>query len=480
MTPAASVEPQTSLSPHKLVEDVIILILGFCDVSSVLAFGQSSKYFHQLASSKNVWLSLTTDLVCQRFIDIRPGEILSDLSTEELVDRIRRTTLGPQTWALDYRSAPVVSRKIILPFPSPNTAWGAAILLPGGKYVFFLHATLDCWSVAEERVIWTLRSRVQSAPSAFLRRFTVQTTDVPDQVVILSCYRVGVAADSRKNFVEVTTLDLNSRTSHSLLVMRVPDTSDDTPYAQPTICGDVAAVTVRTEVILINWRTGSCVMIQIHGKKYMGFNQFCRLALAPRYAVLVLPLPPGPSEEHEERAVVISLSELPWAPVDAAHTPSRGIIDALELSPVSDERIPFDGQIWTYNLQLAVHESPVQRGLFRVWIHLAGNGGVSLFSFTLDLRGETPDWRHRATMLARDPQVRVAYWGVPFSGHTVEWTETSGQLLAVVPPVSVVDDDEVHKPVELDGQNHGNGHVSAYTGALTYSTRNSLFVLYYD
>ncbi|KAJ7506841.1 hypothetical protein B0H11DRAFT_2219520 [Mycena galericulata] len=51
-----------------LPEDVLQYILQFCDVSSVLRFGQTTKYFHRLTSTPAVWISLVKDL---RRIDSR-------------------------------------------------------------------------------------------------------------------------------------------------------------------------------------------------------------------------------------------------------------------------------------------------------------------------------------------------------------------------------------------------------------------------
>ncbi|KAJ7462026.1 hypothetical protein FB451DRAFT_1562609 [Mycena latifolia] len=459
--PGLDAQAPTGLSSSELFEDVILLILEFCDISTVLRLGQTSRYFHQLASSKSVWLSLTTDLVRRGFIDRRPGELFSEFSTEELVRRVKHVTLGPRTWAHDYPYAPVVTRKITLSLPTANDSWNdnEAKLLPGGEYVFLEHGVLDCWSVAEERVVWTHRCSVQEASVV---TFAAQLTDRANEAVIMTCHRTGGAYSCRKNFVEVTTLDLISRTSRSVHVVRVPDTIYDGPYAQPSIYGDIAVVAVSTEVILINWRTGCCVTVQIDGECH-NVRALFRLTVAPQYAILVLPGPLG-----EERVVVSPLAALPWAPINASNTPAS-LIKASDLLTVHDERISFDGHTSTVSIQSSVLESPVQRDLFRVWIHLVGDGGVALLSYNFRLQGGVTDWRHRATMSARE----VLYWGIPFSGHTFEWTRGSRDFVVLNPH-------DIDRRLQLIGWTHGPGHISAYTGALTYSTLNSLVVLYFE
>ncbi|KAJ7696100.1 hypothetical protein B0H17DRAFT_1198406 [Mycena rosella] len=345
---------------QNLVEDVLILILTHCDILSVVAIGATSKYFHHLAFTRNVWLALVKTLVQRRFIDRRPDdENLRDLSTEQLVDKVKRILRGPTTWspttyprppsrgfrpvlprplrkgvewakrllrkssALEPTSnpppAPVESRRIIL---HPDIAIGPGILtwenepklLPGGKYVLFQNwGTLECWNVFEDKLVW---KHACSMDHATVLVFAGELTD-DDQLVILTCQRTW--EDPRKNFIEFTSLDLQTGFSSLILISRFPNSQHDNPYNGCAVCGDIAAVEIGGQVTLINWRTSSYVVILTRSSRHIS-----QIALATNCLVLTLIGPrgelqlaavPSPRPRHGLQSTVCS--SLPTASLSA-------------------------------------------------------------------------------------------------------------------------------------------------------------------
>ncbi|KAJ7368906.1 hypothetical protein DFH08DRAFT_35660 [Mycena albidolilacea] len=218
---------------HDLVEDVLFVILIECDVAGVLALSETSRFFHHLAFTNTVWHSLVTELVQRGFIDHRSDdEDLKDLSTEQLISIVKRILHGPKAWADKPSNAysealrrslnlfrklvqkPAVeaaaplgeAKRIVLhpeiaqgPAMSPFAdKWNMSKLLPGGKYVLFLNsARLECWSVFEDRLVWTHRP---SMDLAWVHDFEVEMIEC-DLAVILTCQRI----DPGKLFVEIST-----------------------------------------------------------------------------------------------------------------------------------------------------------------------------------------------------------------------------------------------------------------------------------
>lgn len=197
---------------HGLVDDVIILILSFCDIAGILAMSevrlgtikfrsgtqlsaQSSKNFYRLASSKSLWVVAVTDLGHRGFIDRTPGKDLIDLSKEELANKVKRAVCGPNTWGSKHSTLAVVSRMIVLPTDAGAREGDSAKLLRGGEYLFHqIHEVLHCWSVAERRIVWTHKctGRLEGASVV---AFDVERTEVRNQAVVMTCHNFDLIGE---------------------------------------------------------------------------------------------------------------------------------------------------------------------------------------------------------------------------------------------------------------------------------------------
>ncbi|KAJ7696097.1 hypothetical protein B0H17DRAFT_1198403 [Mycena rosella] len=452
---------------QNLVEDVLILILTHCDVLSVVAIGATSKYFHHLALTRNVWLAFVTQLVQRRFIDRRPDdENLRDLSTEQLVDKVKIIFRGPKTWSPETHPHPIESRRIVLhpDIPPGISFWkNEPKLLPGGKYVLFQNqGTLECWNVFEDELIW---QHACSMNHATVLSFAAELTE-DDQLIILTCQHTWNYP--RKNFFEFTTLDLRTVFPSLILVGRFADSPlNDAPYTCCALCGDIAAVELNGQVTLVNWRTSSCVVILTRSPRYHS-----HIALATNCLVLTLL---GPHGEPQ-----LACSPLPspasWAPIDSVREPSSSI--PVEALPITfGDTISVNGRTFTHRVSrsfLSVHESPINPGRFRVWLHIANHEMGALCSYEFVFRESEVSWRRRSSVLV-NPKIRFFNpAGVAFSGHVL------GSPTVVFPPVPLLD--ELTAPrVSLTLENRGDfTHLSPYSGAVTYATNKSLAVVYYN
>ncbi|KAJ7166762.1 hypothetical protein C8R46DRAFT_1351042 [Mycena filopes] len=471
-----------------LVDDVILLILSFCDIAGILAMSESSRNFYRLASSKSLWLVAVTDLVHRGFIDREPGKDLIDLSKEELVDKVKRAVCGPKTWGSKHSTLAVVSRMIVLPTDAGAHEGDSAKLLQGGEYLFHqMQEVLHCWSVAERRIVWTHKCTGRLQGASVVAFAVERTEEVRNQALVMTCHNFDLIGEDL--FVEITALDLQAGTSTSLLVVAIPDRDGfnshiQTAFAHPQLCGDIAAVTAGTDIFLINWRAQTRVTMQLE-TDIDSFHSESRLALVPGYAVLVLT---DPELEFTKVVVVSRLDELPWTPVDespygravTASTLRGSAHCTAPLPPLNDR-----SDIWLY-----VHESPLQRGLFRVWIHLfeeeEGHDHVVSYELNLDGGGGGDHalglLRHRSASerdaddFYRTPSTFEGH-PIPFSGHTVRCMDTQTWQM---------------RPPGLEGEGHddvargiskrtawGIYDVSAYTGALVTYLKEELRIIYF-
>ncbi|KAJ7718622.1 hypothetical protein B0H16DRAFT_1608815 [Mycena metata] len=425
MNPATSPDNHIAPTwPNLLVDDVVLRILEFCDIAAIIAMGQINKAFNRLVSSKSVWLTAITQLVRRGFVHREEGEILSELSVEQLVEKAKRAVRGPQMWALEHPGPALVSRQISLPIEqdAPRTCLEVK-LLPGGEYLFHNHWHLDCWSVLERKIIWTYKCCVENARVTTL---AAQLTDTPDTAVVMACQRI-VGNDVHETYVEILMLNLKTGTSQSMLVARVPIGRGTSPYDHPQVCGDFAAVALTNDVVLFNWCQGTYVTVHIEDDPEFS-PHFRRLALAPEYAILVLSLSGQEDEgggENIDTLVLSPLTALPWVPVDAVNPP-KNVTRASDLPRVHSYALPrreeptYDGipepHMNGAHIYISVHEHPLQNDLFRVWIHVAHP--ATLLRYDLDLRDGHPTLQlHSTTNGARNWGVHQC--GASFAGHTL-------------------------------------------------------------
>ncbi|KAJ7181634.1 hypothetical protein C8R43DRAFT_274475 [Mycena crocata] len=499
-TELTRVEPLKELGLLDLVEDVLLLILtDFCDIASLVAIGRTNKYLHGLAFTKEIWLSFVTRLVQRGFIDSH--EDFEFLSKEQLISQVKSTLRGPRTWShtpthahpsppknallnavtrfkkLVRRSSASTSlpesRRVVL---HPHIATGPGIpfwenrakLLPGGEYVLFQNSgKLECWSVAEDKLVW---AHVPSMENATVLDFAAELT-TGDQAVILTCQRTWT--DERQNLIEITLLDLECGTSSLVLVGRAPNSSSDSAYNGCAVCGSFIAVDMVNDtrkLMVINWRTSSYVVLQTNAGPLSAFGS--QMALIPDYIVLTLGSKNG---EHLAISPLTALKKF-WAPVDCVDLPSTHVwledlpnilADTLSLGDRTASHFTSSTR-----MSLWVYESPLRRGLFRVWLHVRTDSTAALCGYELLVEGSGASWRLLRSI--RSPGNFPL--GILYSGHIVVaggWTGAK-----IIPPIR--DYDAVIPGVlKLPGSSDFI-HVSPYNGTVTYSTSNRIDIVYCD
>ncbi|KAK7062245.1 hypothetical protein R3P38DRAFT_2834249 [Favolaschia claudopus] len=493
---------------NALVEDVMILILAYCDMADVVAFSGTSKYFHRVAFTGSIWRSLVSQL-CQRgYIDLRPNaEDLTKLSTEQLVDLVKRVAHGPKAWgsvqskpsnsrtirraknlfrkmarqlpvpkAPSQPSEPPVSwRSVLHPEIAPGLHWdNFAKLLPGGKYVLFKNQScLECWSVAEDKPIW-----IQSPPASTRYALPIVEFDASfledGRLVIVICTLEKL--DTLPNSIQVFTLDPKNGISNLELFEFLPDSLTECCC---TVCGDIVAVHFDSasprSVLIINWRKASRTIITN--------ESLMTLVLIPDYLVLSLHDRPG---QHRLAAIPLcTLEFVRWRLNDSDTLDSPMKVAAFHIGAhnsivVKGYRSAF-GSLWAY-------ECPLRRGHFKVWFHTwlqDRQNDYSICSYELFIEKSSPhqtglvSWRPLSSHRLPD----VVYGsGMSLWGHTLgsraHGYRAGPELFSAVPM------DKQSRCHQILTVNYPNlvreVHLSPFSGAITYSTHAELVILHYE
>ncbi|KAG5641526.1 hypothetical protein DXG03_004817 [Asterophora parasitica] len=163
-------------------------------------FQTTSDVSHRFyALSETVWLVLLTTLQKRVLIGLPPDhwQSLEQLSTQGLVDLVKRAVLGPKSWlASDSSTTPiapaqqiVLNRDRISPGPIGKSNDTKQILLQGGNFVLFHYdyrvKCLECRDLRANRRLWVYEGLVDRWSKAYVRNFAAEVADEGKTVNIL-------------------------------------------------------------------------------------------------------------------------------------------------------------------------------------------------------------------------------------------------------------------------------------------------------
>ncbi|KAJ7887599.1 hypothetical protein B0H14DRAFT_3721333 [Mycena olivaceomarginata] len=470
---APSTNGTAKLGLRDLVQDVLILILVECEVPGVLAVSRTNKYFRRIALTKALWYSLVSRLVQRGFIDSRPDDgYFRDLSTEQLigltavrraVNRFSKFIRKPPLGGL--ASAPLVESRRIVLHPEIDTApvglshWyiNRSKLLPSGKYVLFQNSgRVECWSVFEDRHIWT---HTPSMDHTLVHDFAVDILE-NGLAIILTGQRTQ---PQLKYCFEITSLNLQTGVSDLELVSRLPERSLDFLYVDCMVCGDVAAVHLRAhnQVLLLNWRTSSRVVVSGHESE---------IALVPGHLVVLTRT--GTRGEHRV-ALSPFASFACWEPNDSVEQPSTPVVPVADL-PFLPDTISLTCKLYyTWARSIWAYESPFQQGRFTLWLHALVNGAPTLLSYQFLQHDTGVSWRFVESTPMPD---RIDRTAMSLSGHTLGCCGHYADYRIMAPfPVS-----KSSARGHIVDFGSPSTHLSPFSGALTFLTPTELAVVYYD
>ncbi|KAJ6555719.1 hypothetical protein B0H10DRAFT_1208582 [Mycena sp. CBHHK59/15] len=283
------------------------------------------------------------------------------------------------------------------------------------------------------------------------------------------------------SYIEIVALDLHEGTSELLAVTGAADASYDNPFSYPVLSGDIAAVAIseRNQYLIINWRTMCRFLLRCKP------CPLCRLALIPGSIIFTSPFLIGMQEIHVIDTDAVANH---WASFD-------GINDLPDINTVLEDQIPhilsqrislkgfsplLDELSFESHNQLSVHESPLQRGIYRIWMYVFHKDNTSdkshttLRSFQLAIPASgRPTWCERSSAPALG---HMLYPTITYSGHTQVFDAYGSRNQRVLPPVLAGADGAGEVDI---ADCRDNVDVAPYSGALTYSTHKCLIIKYF-
>ncbi|KAJ7463270.1 hypothetical protein FB451DRAFT_1562284 [Mycena latifolia] len=450
----------------ELAPDIILSIFAHCDISAVVSISQTCRYLHGLAFQKSVWLALLDDLKQRSILDSTDPD-LRDLSTDELIARVKRLLTGPDTWMpSDAGFTPEISKRIILHPTIPHgpgiLSWeNEAKLFRGGRYVLFNNwRKLECWCVAEDRLVW---KHVSALECSSVLAFAADESQEGDSLVVMVCQRTYPSTGPRKNYIEIIDLDLRKGTYNSLMTTVAPQTANDNPFSSTAICGTLACVEIisrQDRYLIIDWKMQTSFVLS--GDR----GVLSLIALIPRHIVLATV-----TDDENNYLYLVSTDDAmhchgsPLAGLAGPATAPSITVD--DVPKLITHRIPTFGDPTVGHFFQQISYSPSTKNPSSHPVH------AILYSFDLQIaaQGRPPRCRARP----RVPALRqMLYRDITYSGHTQVFDAYGARNEQILSP-GIID-----MRGEVDLMDCGDlVDVAPYSGALTYATHRHIVILYF-
>ncbi|KAJ7270429.1 hypothetical protein C8J57DRAFT_1321804 [Mycena rebaudengoi] len=168
-----------------LADDILCLILVFCDIYTVLFVSRVNKSLRRIGYSKQIWIYLIHDLAARGLFDLPHDRPLQEYSTVELIEEVQRIVLGPKTWSRPRRAAPLIARE----FRIPSTRLDdlprllSVQLLPRDTHLVVEYTSrIDLWHVAASAVIWFVEDNWMTR----VCRYSIQLCDDQRSAILVT------------------------------------------------------------------------------------------------------------------------------------------------------------------------------------------------------------------------------------------------------------------------------------------------------
>ncbi|KAF7323473.1 hypothetical protein HMN09_00128300 [Mycena chlorophos] len=369
-----------------LPPEIFVLILAsYCDIATLLALGQTCKALRPLSFSKAIWVLHIKRLQQQGLIARREAPDPSELSTEALVDLVKRVVLGPESWRVadgqeSFEPHLEVARTT-LPAPMPAERAGSDLqrlvtFLPGDDFLLVKGNdvdSLECWDIERARKIWhskpprentrLLMDAVERCASGMFRFAMVYAAlDNHRGDWIFEVVQLDIASDSDLDAVQTQLLELD--------IVGLPQVHWH--HTEVQLYGDFGILNLfgTDELFLINWRAKTASRINILRVDYHvhSFNLTANC--------IILLLGRGIFPPHDSETVFAPICLQIYDPQSVALEPfeSPAYFDnfpvqlSSTLSPILQQKItPAEPNGTEFPFALFVYPSPLVDDTFRVW-----------------------------------------------------------------------------------------------------------------
>ncbi|KAJ7615423.1 hypothetical protein FB45DRAFT_1108044 [Roridomyces roridus] len=439
-----------------------------------------------IAFTKTVWLALIGELRRRSMLDeTRTPSDLRDLTTDDLVKLVKRLCVGPDAWS-SVNSLSQPETRVIHPeiHEDQRHEESVAKLLPSGRHVIFQRPrTLQCWDVEANKLVW----KYTPIHGDLILAFDAEPVRGAAGLSILIClYRDGAGRvhffdgvfsachPNIRSVAELIDVDLATKAT------KAPSINTTFCFPHPTLAAprDVAPL-VRGSLIVVRARDPEKILYQYvlfdskHNRAIL-VQDVQELIFIPGYILLTLSVSNGPDFI---RLICIAELESLWSPCPSFNS-------LREIEPNSGCLLPClrfsNFPVWRNISDISIHADPLREDTYRLWVlhdpfqHAQSSGrNEELWCYTLVLRDtQELKWRFRCMCWSR-PQLRSAYTGFTYSGHHLS-TDHPGGLCCIYSPDAAGIREEVFS---------GRGHYvtpSVYSGAITYTTMDSIVIRYYS
>ncbi|KAJ6566681.1 hypothetical protein B0H19DRAFT_712940 [Mycena capillaripes] len=183
--------------------DVLGHIFALSDVYTILSLSRANRLFHEITSTKQLWLSVVSNLVARQLIDT-PLVDIDKMTKDALIDEVKRVVDGPQTWSPKSLVPPKLSRRHTVEVDS--RAW--VELLPGNAYMLCYFGdpfrTVGCLDIHSGRLAWEW-----SRPGFSVNTATLEFLGTSEAVVALT------VLNPTDRSVELVILQADLKTGYS-------------------------------------------------------------------------------------------------------------------------------------------------------------------------------------------------------------------------------------------------------------------------
>ncbi|KAJ7684163.1 hypothetical protein DFH06DRAFT_1312613 [Mycena polygramma] len=288
---------------NDLPTDVLWQIFALTDVYTILSLARVNRAFNEIASFKQLWLSVVRGLSRAQIIDAPGDETLETLSTEELVGEVRRVVAGPKTWSQRSSIPPTLQRQSSLRLDTPVLDWPSPKLLPGGTHMIVYVSEpgdrqisgFEYWEVHTGRRVW----KWGREDYAVIR----EVSDLRRAKIVV--FIVFSGRDAPQNYhALIVEVDIASGESVEFPALPI----DPILNQEPHLCGDflIFPVLRRNTLLLLNWRTEEGFMFNAERIVYY--------ALFPAHIVLAYSSPSIPHVPDLRVYAIASFYDL-WGPL---------------------------------------------------------------------------------------------------------------------------------------------------------------------
>ncbi|KAJ7240521.1 hypothetical protein C8J57DRAFT_1478147 [Mycena rebaudengoi] len=331
-----------------LAEDILHLILQFCDVYTVVSTTQVNKRFRAIALAKHLWIYLIEDLVARRLFDLPHDRSLQDYTTAELIEEVKKLVIGPRTWSRRRsRIPPTVLRHIKISPPRSYDLLNSLELLPGGKYLAAIYNTrIELWSVVTCVVIWCLQ--------AGWELYTIELLEYADTALI------AFETPESCGTVKVLSIDLSSGESTEVFAIDLPEGT--TLFNAPMLCDGFLLCELQGNLyLLVHCHENQAVVLQDFPRTRYYFWEHS-MKLLPGHIVFT-----GSDAPHSNRVHVCALVSLSgmWRPATSVWL-LEDSVNLRDIPAVATQELPFSD---FYRAMMVLYKSPLRHDAYKLIVY---------------------------------------------------------------------------------------------------------------